>query len=216
MQKNGKIGKIKKNTRIYEGIAVHTEDMIDREDFDFDDNEAALEEEEKQDKEVEEALMKDQGDEDEDLLENKDYEDEEEQEQETRRGADDEGDGETEKGSIDDSCLYKFTKYDEETIDDDHEYEEEEVEQNVEQVVKPEDRESRPILTKYERVRILGDRAKQLSLGAKPMLLNVDTMDPKSVAKLELERGVIPFIIEKPLPDGRIEKWRVSELKIIN
>ena len=87
---------------------------------------------------------------------------------------------------------------------------------NQDLIVDPLERETKPILTKYERVRILGDRAKQLSTGAKPMLLGVNNLNPIDIAKLELERGVLPFIIEKVLPCGRRERWKVSELQIIN
>jgi DNA-directed RNA polymerase subunit K/omega len=87
---------------------------------------------------------------------------------------------------------------------------------NQDLIVDPLERETKPILTKYERVRILGDRAKQLSTGAKPMLLGVNNLNPIDIAKLELERGVLPFIIEKVLPSGRRERWKVSELQIIN
>ena len=71
-------------------------------------------------------------------------------------------------------------------------------------------------MTIYERVRILGERAKQLSLGAKPLIKGADNMDPKIVAKIELERKIIPLVIIRPLPNGQKEKWRVSELEIIN
>jgi DNA-directed RNA polymerase subunit K/omega len=119
----------------------------------------------------------------------------------------------------DDACVYKFIKKSGSDSDVEGEeviFDDDIAAKDLDEIVKPEERETKPILTKYERVRILGDRAKQLSLGAKPMLLNVDNLNPKEIAKLELERGVIPFIIEKPLPDGRRERWKVSELRIVN
>ena len=73
-----------------------------------------------------------------------------------------------------------------------------------------------PILTKYERVRILCDRAKHLSCGAKPMIQNYQHLDSKQIAEEELKHGVIPFIIVRTLPNGKKEKWRISELQIIN
>lgn len=48
------------------------------------------------------------------------------------------------------------------------------------------------------------------------MLLNVENLQPKDIAKLELELGKIPFKIEKVFPNGRREIWKVSELKIVN
>jgi len=84
------------------------------------------------------------------------------------------------------------------------------------QYADPNNRVTKNFMTIYERVRLLGERAKQLSLGAKPMIKNVESMNPKDVAKLELENKVIPLIIIRTLPNGVKEKWKVSELEIIN
>ena len=123
----------------------------------------------------------------------------------------------------DDDCMYRFSKKktkktddDDEDFDDDDNYFEEsnEIQNNI--YVTPENRITKPIMTKYERVRILGERARQLSLGAKPMINGVAHMDPKEVAKLELKMKVMPFFIERQLPAGQKERWKVSELKIVN
>lgn len=69
-------------------------------------------------------------------------------------------------------------------------------------------------LTKYERARVLGARALQISKNA-PILVEFDktTMwDPLKIAEKELQEGKIPFIIRRYLPDGSFEDWRVSEL----
>ena len=84
------------------------------------------------------------------------------------------------------------------------------------EIVKPEERVTKPFLTKFERVRLLGDRAKQLSLGAKPMLKNTELLNPKEIARLELEKKVIPLIIERTLPNGKKERWNITELSIVN
>ena len=80
--------------------------------------------------------------------------------------------------------------------------------------VPKEDRITRPFLTKYEKVRVLGTRAKLISLGAKILIKNVDltTKKPLEIAKIELEHGVIPFKIRRALPNGKIEEWKISEL----
>ena len=78
--------------------------------------------------------------------------------------------------------------------------------------VKPNERKTKPFLFEFERVRILGERATQISMGAKPMIKNVDNLDPKIVAKMELENKVIPLIIIRELPNGLMEKWKISEL----
>jgi DNA-directed RNA polymerase I, II, and III subunit RPABC2 len=80
--------------------------------------------------------------------------------------------------------------------------------------VPKEDRITMPYLTKYERVRVLGTRAKQISLGAKILVKNVDltTKSPIEIAKIELELGIVPFKIRRPLPNGKVEEWKISEL----
>jgi DNA-directed RNA polymerase subunit K/omega len=122
----------------------------------------------------------------------------------------------------DDNCMYRFTKKanvinedDDEEYDEEEYFEEEQIVSN-EKYVSEENRITKPILTKYERVRILGERARQLSLGAKPMIHGVAHLDPKEVAKMELKQGVMPLIIERQLSSGQCERWKVRELKIVN
>ena len=75
-----------------------------------------------------------------------------------------------------------------------------------------------PILTKYEKARVLGIRAKQINNGAKTFLPNLDIniIDGYVIASLELEQRLIPFIIRRPLPNGISEYWRLSDLQIIS
>lgn len=73
-----------------------------------------------------------------------------------------------------------------------------------------------PILTKYEKARILGLRAKQLNSNIKPMIPVPDyIIDSYRIAELELEAKAIPFIIKRPLPDGRNEYWRAQDLTCV-
>jgi len=73
-----------------------------------------------------------------------------------------------------------------------------------------------PFLTKYEKTRILGQRAKQLNQGAQPMIpVDKKIIDGYLIAQLELQQKVLPFIIRRPLPGGKSEYWRVSDLEII-
>lgn len=73
---------------------------------------------------------------------------------------------------------------------------------------------SKPILTKYEFVRLLTDRTKQLAQGAKPMMKNIENLSSKEIAKLELKNKIIPLIIERPVPNSGFERWKLSELEI--
>jgi len=73
-----------------------------------------------------------------------------------------------------------------------------------------------PFLTKYEKTRILGQRAKQLNQGAQPMIpVDKKIIDGYLIAQLELQQKALPFIIRRPLPGGKSEYWRVSDLEII-
>mmetsp|Transcript_55038 Transcript_55038/g.103139 ORF Transcript_55038/g.103139 Transcript_55038/m.103139 type:complete len:121 (+) Transcript_55038:83-445(+) len=73
-------------------------------------------------------------------------------------------------------------------------------------------RKTTPYLTKYERARILGARALQISMNA-PVMVTLDgETDPLLIAEKELIQRVIPFVIRRFLPDNTYEDWKVSEL----
>lgn len=74
-----------------------------------------------------------------------------------------------------------------------------------------------PILTRFERARILGIRAKQINSGAEPFIDVPNTIiEGRIIAEKELEAKAIPFIISRPLPNGRKEYWRVQDLEVID
>ncbi|MFQ5998825.1 MAG: DNA-directed RNA polymerase subunit K [Candidatus Bathyarchaeia archaeon] len=63
-----------------------------------------------------------------------------------------------------------------------------------------------PKLTRFEKARIVGARALQITLGA-PLLVEPskeDTRKPIDIAIAELESGVLPVSIRRRLPDGSI------------
>ena len=73
-----------------------------------------------------------------------------------------------------------------------------------------------PFVTKYERARILGERAKQINAGAKPLVkIDKDIIDGYLIASKEFEEKKIPFIIKRPLPNGGCEYWKCKDLEII-
>ena len=75
---------------------------------------------------------------------------------------------------------------------------------------------STPYLTTFERTKILGFRATQLSQGARPFIkLPEHITDVKEIARLELSARRLPFILKRPMPDGTFEYWRLSDLTII-
>ena len=74
-----------------------------------------------------------------------------------------------------------------------------------------------PFLTKYEKTRILGQRAKQIDTGAKSFIkVENNVLDGYLIAQAELEQKKIPFIIKRPLPNGGFEYWNISDLELIH
>jgi len=78
------------------------------------------------------------------------------------------------------------------------------------------ERISRNILTKYEMVRLLGTRAKQISDGSKVFVKYDGAKSAMELAELELKYKMIPLKIKRPMPNGKYEIWKISELEIIN
>lgn len=73
-----------------------------------------------------------------------------------------------------------------------------------------------PFLSKYERARILGERAKQLNDGAKPFVeSDSSVIDGYLIALKELEEKKLPFIIRRPLSNGASEYWKLRDLEFI-
>ncbi len=64
--------------------------------------------------------------------------------------------------------------------------------------------------TKFEKARIIGSRALQISMGA-PILLKLSEEDikemgfnPIRIATKEFNEGVIPITVKRPYPGGKI------------
>ena len=74
-----------------------------------------------------------------------------------------------------------------------------------------------PYLTKYEKARILGQRAKQINSGSPPFVkVPENVIDGYIIAELELKEKRIPFIIRRPLPNGGSEYWSIKDLEDIS
>ena len=72
-----------------------------------------------------------------------------------------------------------------------------------------------PLLTKFERARIIGVRLQQLANGAKP---RIDISNMKSINEIvekELLYRKIPFIIRRTLPNGKFEDWKLEEFEYV-
>ena len=74
--------------------------------------------------------------------------------------------------------------------------------------------------SKYERARILGARALQISMDA-PILLKIDkekliemNFDPLRIAEMEFQSGILPISIKRPMPirtEEKIEKLAIEK-----
>eukprot|EP00800_Vazella_pourtalesii_P006721 TRINITY_DN18810_c0_g1_i1.p1 TRINITY_DN18810_c0_g1~~TRINITY_DN18810_c0_g1_i1.p1 ORF type:complete len:135 (+),score=38.98 TRINITY_DN18810_c0_g1_i1:61-465(+) len=78
--------------------------------------------------------------------------------------------------------------------------------------IDPSQRITTPFMTKYERARVLGTRALQISMGA-PVMVDLDgETDPLKIATMELNEKKIPMIVRRYMPDGSHEDWKIEEL----
>ncbi|EOY23108.1 DNA-directed RNA polymerase II subunit protein isoform 3 [Theobroma cacao] len=87
-----------------------------------------------------------------------------------------------------------------------------ETEEKEEHDSKDKIRKTSKYMTKYERARILGTRALQISMNAPVMVELEGESDPLEIAMKELRERKIPFTIRRYLPDGSYEDWGVDEL----
>jgi DNA-directed RNA polymerase I, II, and III subunit RPABC2 len=69
-------------------------------------------------------------------------------------------------------------------------------------------------MTKYERARVLGTRALQISMNAPVTVEIAGETDPLRIAMKELRERKIPLIIRRYLPDNSCEDWSLDELII--
>jgi len=100
-------------------------------------------------------------------------------------------------------------------IDDEEYYNQYETEVPIEtpsEYVSVENRISCNRLTRYEMVRILGERTKQLTMGAKPLIKNYESLSYDKISEEELKLNMRPFKIKRPLPNGKFEIWTLEEL----
>jgi|TARA_B110000967_G_C18857615_1_gene548133 DNA-directed RNA polymerase subunit K/omega len=74
-----------------------------------------------------------------------------------------------------------------------------------------------PVLTKYEKTRILSERVQQISNGAIPFISNPESYPSiHDIALKELDMKKLPFIIKRSIHGNKYELWKLEDLKIIN
>ena len=73
-----------------------------------------------------------------------------------------------------------------------------------------------PIMTKYEKAKIIGIRAQQINSGSEPFIqIDNNMIDGLTIANEELIKKKIPFIIRRPLPNGSSEYWNINDLELL-
>lgn len=73
-----------------------------------------------------------------------------------------------------------------------------------------------PIMTKYEKAKVIGIRAQQINSGSEPFIpVDVNMIDGLSIANQELLEKKIPFIIRRPMPNGSSEYWNINDLELL-
>lgn len=74
-----------------------------------------------------------------------------------------------------------------------------------------------PFLTKYEKTHVIGTRAEQIDRGGQPFIdVDPSIISGRVIAMKEFEMKKIPFIIARPLPNGAIEYWNLSDLEVVH
>jgi len=79
-------------------------------------------------------------------------------------------------------------------------------------VCRGDDRTSLDMMTRFEKARLIAARAEQIQNGS-PVLVETSNHDAIVIAEEELIAKKIPIAIRRNMPDGRIEVWKVSELR---
>jgi DNA-directed RNA polymerase subunit K/omega len=68
-------------------------------------------------------------------------------------------------------------------------------------------------LTRYEKARIVGARALQISFGAPILVVKPkEIIDPIKISQLELKSGILPLTIRRELPDGTYQDVPINKL----
>jgi len=90
------------------------------------------------------------------------------------------------------------------------------IKRNEDGLIYDEKHKTIPILTRYEKSKIIGLRAKQINSGGDLFIkAPANIIDGITLAKMELKKKKIPFIIRRPLPNGKNEYWDINDLDIM-
>ena len=86
---------------------------------------------------------------------------------------------------------------------------------NKDRIIVDDTHRTYPVLSKYERVRAIGQRVKQLNSGCKAYIAVDKHIDNYIIAEQELKEKILPIIIRRPIPSGACEYWRLQDLEVL-
>lgn len=89
--------------------------------------------------------------------------------------------------------------------------------QDINHAYDPSKNKTSNILTKYEKVKMLGLRAEQIQRGSTVYIdiATVRIFNALVIAKLELNQKKLPFMISRKLPNGENEYWKLEDMIIL-
>ena len=71
---------------------------------------------------------------------------------------------------------------------------------------------SKPVMSKYERTKIIGTRAQQIASGSQPLIeVPKYVTSTLEIAELELNNRKTPFIVKRKV-GSNIEYWKIEDL----
>lgn len=77
----------------------------------------------------------------------------------------------------------------------------------------PSSNKTSPIITRYERAKLLGIRTEQIARGSKPMITVADDSVPCcDIAMEEMLQKKTPFVLVRNMPDGSHEYWKIKDM----
>lgn len=77
-------------------------------------------------------------------------------------------------------------------------------------------------MTKFEFDQVIGLRTMHLSKGALPLVTMPEgfhiqsNMQLREIAIEELKQKRLPYMVKRPLPNGKVEYWPVSKLSLVS
>ena len=87
--------------------------------------------------------------------------------------------------------------------------------EDVKENIQKKPKKTIPLLTKFERARIMGVRLQQLAYGAKPRIDTSGLNSMKEIVEQEMILRKLPLIIRRYLPNGDYEDWKIEEFQTV-